>query len=37
MSDEESYTYARAGVDIAAGNALVKAIGPLAKTTARPV
>jgi phosphoribosylformylglycinamidine cyclo-ligase len=36
LSDEESYTYARAGVDIAAGNALVKAIGPLAKATARP-
>jgi phosphoribosylformylglycinamidine cyclo-ligase len=36
MSEEESYTYARAGVDIAAGNALVKAIGPLAKATARP-
>jgi phosphoribosylformylglycinamidine cyclo-ligase len=35
MSDDESYTYARAGVDIAAGNALVKAIGPLAKATAR--
>jgi phosphoribosylformylglycinamidine cyclo-ligase len=35
MSEEESYTYARAGVDIAAGNALVKAIGPLAKSTAR--
>jgi phosphoribosylformylglycinamidine cyclo-ligase len=33
---EESYTYAKAGVDIAAGNALVKAIGPLAKSTARP-
>ena len=32
----ESYTYARAGVSIAAGNALVKAIGPLAKATARP-
>ncbi|QGN53690.1 phosphoribosylformylglycinamidine cyclo-ligase [Novosphingobium sp. Gsoil 351] len=31
-----SYTYARAGVSIAAGNALVKAIGPLAKSTARP-
>ena len=30
------YTYADAGVDIAAGNALVKAIGPLAKATARP-
>src|SRR3982751_3685897 len=36
MSDEESYTYARAGVDIAAGNALVRAIAPLAKATARP-
>ena len=36
MSDNESYTYAKAGVDIAAGNALVKAIGPLAKATARP-
>ncbi len=35
MSDDESYTYAKAGVDIAAGNALVKAIGPLAKATAR--
>jgi phosphoribosylformylglycinamidine cyclo-ligase len=37
-SDErgESYTYARAGVSIAAGNALVKAIGPFAKSTARP-
>ena len=32
----ESYTYARAGVSIEAGNALVKAIGPLAKSTARP-
>ena len=32
----ESYTYAKAGVSIAAGNALVKAIGPLAKSTARP-
>ncbi len=30
------YTYAEAGVSIAAGNALVKAIGPLAKSTARP-
>ena len=29
-------TYAEAGVDIEAGNALVKAIGPLAKATARP-
>jgi phosphoribosylformylglycinamidine cyclo-ligase len=36
MADPESYTYARAGVDIAAGNALVKAIAPLAKATARP-
>jgi phosphoribosylformylglycinamidine cyclo-ligase len=32
----EAYTYAKAGVSIAAGNALVKAIGPLAKSTARP-
>ncbi|MDE2563982.1 MAG: phosphoribosylformylglycinamidine cyclo-ligase [Sphingomonadales bacterium] len=32
----ESYSYAKAGVDIAAGNALVRAIGPLAKSTARP-
>jgi phosphoribosylformylglycinamidine cyclo-ligase len=31
-----SYTYADAGVDIAAGNALVRAIGPLVKATARP-
>ncbi|HVF82877.1 MAG TPA: phosphoribosylformylglycinamidine cyclo-ligase [Sphingomicrobium sp.] len=29
-------TYQEAGVNIAAGNALVKAIGPLAKTTRRP-
>lgn len=40
MSDDndkpESYTYAKAGVSIAAGNALVKAIGPLAKATRRP-
>src|SRR3954466_4185898 len=35
MSGEESWTYAKAGVDIAAGNALVKAIAPLAKATAR--
>jgi phosphoribosylformylglycinamidine cyclo-ligase len=33
---QERYTYAKAGVDIAAGNALVKAIAPLAKATARP-
>ncbi|MFN3552158.1 MAG: phosphoribosylformylglycinamidine cyclo-ligase [Novosphingobium meiothermophilum] len=32
----QSYSYAQAGVNIAAGNALVKAIGPLAKSTARP-
>ena len=32
----EPLTYANAGVSIAAGNALVKAIGPLAKSTARP-
>ena len=36
MSEQESYTYAKAGVSIAAGNALVKAIAPLAKATARP-
>jgi phosphoribosylformylglycinamidine cyclo-ligase len=36
MSESESYTYAKAGVSIAAGNALVKAIAPLAKATARP-
>ncbi|WP_205480656.1 phosphoribosylformylglycinamidine cyclo-ligase [Sphingomonas arenae] len=29
-------TYEQAGVNIAAGNALVKAIGPLAKSTSRP-
>jgi phosphoribosylformylglycinamidine cyclo-ligase len=33
---EKSYSYAQAGVSIAAGNALVKAIAPLAKATARP-
>jgi phosphoribosylformylglycinamidine cyclo-ligase len=39
MSDETAakpLTYADAGVSIAAGNALVKAIAPLAKSTARP-
>jgi phosphoribosylformylglycinamidine cyclo-ligase len=39
MAHDESktpYTYADAGVSIAAGNALVKAIGPLVKATARP-
>ena len=35
MSDGDPYTYAKAGVSIAAGNALVKAIAPLAKATAR--
>jgi phosphoribosylformylglycinamidine cyclo-ligase len=32
----QGYTYADAGVSIAAGNRLVKAIAPLAKATARP-
>ena len=32
----EPYTYAGAGVSIAAGNALVRRIAPLAKATARP-
>lgn len=40
MSDQDnkpqSYSYEQAGVNIAAGNALVKAIGPLARATARP-
>src|SRR5687768_972126 len=36
MSEDERYTYAKAGVSIAAGNALVRAIAPLAKSTARP-
>lgn len=39
MSDNptpKSYSYEAAGVSIAAGNALVKAIGPLARATARP-
>ncbi|WFL76498.1 phosphoribosylformylglycinamidine cyclo-ligase [Altererythrobacter arenosus] len=37
MSGENpSYTYADAGVSIDAGNALVKAIGPLVKATRRP-
>ncbi|MBU3078581.1 phosphoribosylformylglycinamidine cyclo-ligase [Sphingomonas quercus] len=37
MTDEtDRYTYARAGVSIAAGNALVKAIAPLARATRRP-
>ncbi len=33
---DKPLTYADAGVSIAAGNALVRAIGPLAKSTARP-
>ncbi|WCT75212.1 phosphoribosylformylglycinamidine cyclo-ligase [Sphingomonas naphthae] len=32
----EPYTYAQAGVSIAAGNALVKAIAPLVRATRRP-
>ena len=44
MSDEAKgaarqnspYTYAQAGVSIDAGNALVRAIGPLARSTRRP-
>jgi len=34
--DKQSYSYEQAGVSIAAGNALVKAIAPLARATARP-
>ncbi|ALE16175.1 Phosphoribosylformylglycinamidine cyclo-ligase [Altererythrobacter epoxidivorans] len=34
--NNSSYTYADAGVSIEAGNALVKAIGPLVKATSRP-
>jgi len=34
--NQKHLTYADAGVSIEAGNALVKAIGPLAKSTARP-
>jgi phosphoribosylformylglycinamidine cyclo-ligase len=33
---QKPLTYADAGVSIKAGNALVKAIGPLAKSTSRP-
>ena len=36
MDDSEPYTYADSGVSIAAGNALVRAIGPLARATRRP-
>ena len=35
-SNTTSYTYEQAGVSIDAGNALVKAIGPLVKATMRP-
>ncbi len=35
-SNTPSYTYEQAGVSIEAGNALVKAIGPLVKATMRP-
>ena len=35
MSNRGSYTYADAGVSIATGNALVRLIGPLAKSTRR--
>jgi hypothetical protein len=33
---DDSYTYAQAGVSIAGGNALIKAIAPLARATRRP-
>ena len=36
QNEPDSYTYAKAGVSIAAGNALIKAIAPMAKATARP-
>jgi phosphoribosylformylglycinamidine cyclo-ligase len=36
MSIDNRYTYEKAGVSIDAGNALVKAIGPLVKATMRP-
>ena len=36
MSEGDGYTYEDSGVSIAAGNALVKAIAPLARATARP-
>jgi phosphoribosylformylglycinamidine cyclo-ligase len=35
-TDDPRYTYAQAGVSIAAGNALVRAIAPLARSTRRP-
>ena len=34
--DDKPYTYAKAGVSIAAGNALVQAIRPLVRSTRRP-
>jgi phosphoribosylformylglycinamidine cyclo-ligase len=34
--DQQTYTYAQAGVSIDAGNALVRAIAPLARSTRRP-
>ncbi|WP_305095487.1 phosphoribosylformylglycinamidine cyclo-ligase [Croceibacterium aestuarii] len=36
MSIDNRYTYEKAGVSIDAGNALVRAIGPLVKATRRP-
>jgi phosphoribosylformylglycinamidine cyclo-ligase len=36
MATDDRYTYERAGVSIDAGNALVRAIGPLVKATRRP-
>ncbi|MBX3595146.1 phosphoribosylformylglycinamidine cyclo-ligase [Sphingomonas sp.] len=36
MTDPKPYTYAQAGVSIDAGNALVRAIAPLARSTRRP-
>ena len=36
MTEERSYTYAQAGVSISGGNALVRAIAPLARATRRP-
>ncbi len=35
QNSTDRYSYQQAGVDIAAGNALIKVIGPLAKATAR--
>ena len=35
-ADKSSYTYAQAGVSIDAGNALVKAIGPLVRPAGAP-